>query len=111
MIRAFFRQIFPVGHTIISLLFIACAFALVFYAVLQLWQGIQPWAVVSLYDRLNAILESIALLTVSVAALELGQTILEEEVQRKAHMSGPPECAAFCLALWLCWSCRCRSRR
>jgi hypothetical protein len=91
----FFRQIFPVGHTIISILFIACAFALVFYAVLQLWQGIQPWTVVSLYERLNAILESIALLTVAVAALELGQTILEEEVQRKAHMSAPTRVRRF----------------
>jgi len=40
-------------------------------------------------------LESIALLTVAVAALELGQTILEEEVQREAHMSAPTRVRRF----------------
>ena len=40
-------------------------------------------------------LESIAVLTVAVAALELGQTILEEEVQREAHMSAPTRVRRF----------------
>jgi hypothetical protein len=40
-------------------------------------KGIQPVASLSLAERLNAVLESIALLTVAVAALELGQTIIE----------------------------------
>jgi len=44
---------------------------------------------------LNAVLESIALLTVAVAALELGQTILEEEVQREAHMAAPTRIRRF----------------
>jgi hypothetical protein len=40
-------------------------------------------------------LESIALLTVAVAALELGQTIIEEEVQREAQMSAPTRVRRF----------------
>ena len=89
------RKIFPIGHFIISVLFIGCALALISLAGLELWQGIQPISPVSLRQRLNAVLESIALLTVAVAALELGQTILEEEVQREAQMSAPTRVRRF----------------
>ena len=89
------RKIFPIGHLVISLLFIGCALALVTFAGFQLWQGIQPMGGRSLPQRLNAVLDSIALLTVAVAALELGQTILEEEVQREAQMSAPTRVRRF----------------
>jgi hypothetical protein len=89
------RKIFPIGHFVISLLFIGCALALIGFAGFQLWQGIQPIRPVALPQRLNAVLESIALLTVAVAALELGQTIIEEEVQREAQMSAPTRVRRF----------------
>jgi putative Mn2+ efflux pump MntP len=89
------RKIFPVGHFVISVLFIGCALALIGFAGFQLWQGIQPISPFSLPQRLNAVLESIALLTVAVAALELGQTIIEEEVQREAQMSAPTRVRRF----------------
>src|SRR5262245_23916371 len=89
------RKIFPVGHFVISVLFIGCALALIGFAGFQLWQGIQPISPSSLPQRLNAVLESIALLTVAVAALELGQTIIEEEVQREAQMSAPTRVRRF----------------
>ena len=63
------RKIFPIGHFIISVLFIGCALALISLAGFELWQGIQPISTVSLRQRLNAVLESIALLTVAFAAL------------------------------------------
>lgn len=89
------RKLFPVGHFIISLLFVVCALALIFLAAVQLWQAFQLAGGLALNQRLNAVLESIALLTVAVAALELGQTILEEEVQREAHMSAPTRVRRF----------------
>jgi hypothetical protein len=89
------RSIFPIGHFVISLLFIVCAFALIGFAIFQLWHGIQPTGTFSLSQRLSAILESIALLTVAVTALELGQTIIEEEVQREAQMSAPTRVRRF----------------
>jgi hypothetical protein len=89
------HKIFPIGHFVISVLFIGCAFALISLAAFELWQGIQPDSTVSLNQRLNAVLESIALLTVAVAALELGQTIIEEEVQRVAQMSAPTRVRRF----------------
>jgi hypothetical protein len=41
------------------------------------------------------VLEAIAVLTVAVAALELGQTILEEEVHREQQMSAPTRVRRF----------------
>lgn len=91
----FIRKIFPVGHFVISLVFVVCAVAILFFALAQLWQGVQVGTDLTLNERLNAILESIALLTVAVAALELGQTLLEEEVQRDSHISGPTRVRRF----------------
>jgi hypothetical protein len=88
-------KVFPISHFVISLLFIGCGLALIGLAGFELWQGIQPISPFSLHQRLNAVLDSIALLTVAVAALELGQTILEEEVQREAQMSAPTRVRRF----------------
>jgi hypothetical protein len=91
----YIRWLFPAGHLVIGLLFLAGGFALIFLAAAQLWQGVQLLDQVAGYGRLNAVLESIAVLTVAVAALELGQTILEEEVQRGAQMSAPTRVRRF----------------
>ncbi|MGH8588189.1 MAG: hypothetical protein ACREXX_02275, partial [Gammaproteobacteria bacterium] len=40
-------------------------------------------------------LESIGLLTIATASLELGQTVLEEEIQRKTHTSTPTRVRRF----------------
>ena len=61
------HKIFPLAHFVISLLFIVCALTLISLAAFELWQGIQPRSTVSMRHRLNAVLESIALLTVAVA--------------------------------------------
>ena len=89
------RKIFAVGYSSITVLFFACALALVVFAVFELWNGVNPSADLSVRERFNAILESIGLLTIAVAALELGQTILEEEVLREAHMSAPTRVRRF----------------
>src|SRR5688500_11527337 len=91
----FVRNIIPIAHLVISLVLFVCAIAILFFALVQLWQGIQFGTELSTNERLNAILESIALLTVAVAALELGQTLIEEEVQRDSHISGPTRVRRF----------------
>ena len=87
--------LFPAGHFVISVLFLVAAAALIVLAGMQLWQGVQPFEGAPLLSRLNAVLESIAVLTVAVAALELGQTILEEEFHRQAQMSAPTRVRRF----------------
>jgi hypothetical protein len=76
-------------------MFVVCSLALIILAILQLWYGLRFTGDNTPVQRLNAVLETIALLTVAVAALELGQTILEEQVQREAHMSAPTRVRRF----------------
>jgi len=87
--------LFPAGQLVISVMFVVCAAALMVIAGLQLWDGIHPFGELSTPERQNAVLEAIAVLTVAVAALQLGQTVLEEEVQRAAHMSSPTRVRRF----------------
>src|SRR5688500_6647593 len=89
------RGIFHFGYGSIVLLFISAGLCLTFFASVELWNGINPTHAVSLRDRLNAILEGIGLLTIAVVALELGQTVLEEEMQRQAHIGAPTRVRRF----------------
>ena len=89
------QKVFAVGYSIIALLFFLCALTLVAFAALELWTGVRPRDALPLRDRFNSVLESVALLTIAVAALELGQTVLEEEVQRSAQLSAPTRVRRF----------------
>jgi len=89
------RRLFAIGYTTITLLFACCALALIALATCELWHGIDPYSLVPLRGRFSALLESIGLLTIAVAAFELGQTILEEEVWREVHTSGPTRVRRF----------------
>lgn len=89
------NKIFAVGYSGIIVLFVVCAGALILFATMELWHGINPYAVLPVRDRFNFVLESIGLLTIAVVALELGQTIIEEEVVRKVQASGPTRARRF----------------
>ena len=91
----FFRKLFATGYYSIILLLLCSAFSLIVFAFAELWQGINPIVTTPIRDRFNSILESIGLLTIAVVALELGQTILEEEVQRQAQISAPTRVRRF----------------
>jgi len=89
------QRVFVLGYMVIVGLFLCGGFALIGLAGVELWHALQLRAQVSLRDRFDAVLESIGLLTIAVAALELGQTVLEEEVVRRAHMSAPTRVRRF----------------
>ena len=89
------RKLFAVGYSIIIFLFICCGLALVFFAALELWHGLNPNEPLPLRGRFNSVLEGIGLLTIAVVALELGQTILAEEVLRKVQVSAPTRVRRF----------------
>lgn len=59
-----------------------------------LWHGLID-AGTAQSARFDAILRTIGHLTIGVAALELGQTVLEEEVLRSTHVSGPTRARRF----------------
>lgn len=89
------RTLFAAGYSAIALLFYACGIALIVFAVLELWAGITADGGMEARARFNTVLEAIGLLTIAVAALELGQTIYEEEILREAHMSAPTRVRRF----------------
>jgi hypothetical protein len=88
------HALFPVAHFLVGLLFGICGIALIFFSGMQLWAGLAPGDM-ELSARLDTVLESLAVMTVALAALELGQTIIEEEVQRDVSMSAPTRVRRF----------------
>jgi hypothetical protein len=93
-IKALLR-VFPAAHLVISTLFVLAAFGLLCFAGYELWQVVAPAEGIGVAERLGHVLDAIALLTIAVASLELAQTIVEEEVQREAHMSAPTRVRRF----------------
>ena len=88
-------MLFPAGHMVISVMFIISAFALLVFGGFELFQAVMPFGSRSSDARIDALLNCIALLTIAVAALELGQTIVEEEIQRASQMSSPSRVRRF----------------
>ena len=88
-------KLFPAGHLVISVMFIVSAFALLAFAGFELFQAVVPSTGRGASARIDGLLNCIALLTIAVASLELGQTIVEEEFQRESHMSSPSRVRRF----------------
>jgi hypothetical protein len=91
----FIRKVFAAGYTGTIVLFVCCGLALIVFAAMELWHGVNPTAQLPLRERFNSVLESIGLLTIAVVALELGQTVLEEEVRREEQVSAPTRVRRF----------------
>jgi hypothetical protein len=85
---------YAVVYRVIAALFAACAVLLVGFAVLEAAVGLTAEGS-DLSGRVSTVLEAIGMLTISVAALELSQTVWEEEVLRKALMSAPTRVRRF----------------
>jgi len=69
---------FPVGHFLIGALFFVGAFALIAFAGMEMWDAHRAAGRAAVFAARRWLLGSVALLTIAVAALELGQTIFEE---------------------------------
>jgi hypothetical protein len=93
MLNTAVRFAFVAGYAAIVGLFLACGWYLVGLAAMDLWRGVT--SAVSLPAGFAVVLRGIGYLTIAVAALELGQTVLEEEVLRSTHMSGPTRARRF----------------
>jgi hypothetical protein len=89
------EKVFTLLYSTITFLFVVCTCVLIAFAVTELWSAVAPAADKTFPQRFRSILESIGLLTIAVASLELGQTILEEEVRRSTQMSLPTRVRRF----------------
>jgi hypothetical protein len=58
-------------------------------AALELWEAVGPSQDATFATRAANAIESIALVTVSLMSLEMAQTVVEEEVVRRVHVSAP----------------------
>lgn len=88
------RPVFLVLYSTIAFLFVLCAMALIGIGGYELINAVLPGERAAT-DRLRIVLETLAVGTVAVAALELGQTIIEEEVIREVQMSAPTRVRRF----------------
>jgi hypothetical protein len=85
---------YGIVYRVIAALFACCAVLLVGFAVLEVVSGLGAEGS-DLAERFSTVLEAIGMLTIAVAALELSQTVWEEEVLRKALMSAPTRVRRF----------------
>lgn len=89
------QKLFSLGYLAVVALFFICAVVLIVLAGSEIWSAVTPVGGMHVRDRFNLVLECIGLLTIAVAAMELGQTVLEEEVQRSANISAPTRVRRF----------------
>jgi hypothetical protein len=87
-----FSRIFALIHAFMAGLFACAALALIAIAAVTGWHAVA--------GGLNAeagqqIIEAIGLLAAAVVALQIAQTIAEEEVARDAHINGPTRVRRF----------------
>jgi len=85
-------RLFSIVHGLMALLFACAALVLIVIAARIGWI-----AVAAGLDRAAAqgVIEAVGLLAAAVVALQIAQTIAEEEVIRDAHISGPTRVRRF----------------
>ena len=91
----YLQKIGAIGYVLVAMLFFVCGFSLIVLGAIEIWSALRPAEDQSVQDRFRLILECVGLLTIAVAAIELGQTVLEEEVQRAVHVGSPTRLRRF----------------
>lgn len=84
--------IYSIVHACLAAIFACAALILVFIATKQVWAALAGGLD---HSSAQQIIEVIGLLAVAVVALQISQTIAEEEVLRDAHVSGPTRIRRF----------------
>jgi hypothetical protein len=79
-------------HALMAALFAGAAILLIFLATQMAWQAVSKGLDAAAAQQ---IIEAIGLLAAAVVALQIAQTIAEEEVIREAHVSGPTRVRRF----------------
>ena len=81
------ERTFAVGFAAIVVLFAGCAFSLIVFSVIELWTAVQPVIARTVINRFNVVLDCISMLTIAMAAMDLAQTVVEEEFAQEARRS------------------------
>ncbi len=80
------ERFFALGFAAIVILFAGCAVVLIGFSGIDLWRAVQINEALTLTKRFDLILDCIAMLTIAMAAMELAQTIVEEEFEHSAQL-------------------------
>jgi hypothetical protein len=81
--------LFTVGYGVIAVAFAVAALVVLGIAVVELWVSVTPGGEQGLPARAASAIESIGMLAVALVTLEMAQTVIEEEVVRRVHVSAP----------------------
>lgn len=82
------RPLFTLGYAAVAVLFAAAGVVLTGFALLELWGAVFE-SDASVAGRAATAIESLGFLAVALVALEMAQTVVEEEVVRRVHVSAP----------------------
>lgn len=81
------ERFFAMGFAVVVVLFAGCAVALIVFSGMELLRAVLPSVGLTLTNRFDVILDCIAMLTIAMAAMELAQTIVEEEFDHTSRLS------------------------
>ncbi len=94
------ERFFAIGFAAIVILFAGCAVVLIVFSGIDLWRAVQLNEALPLTKRFDLILDCVAMLTIAMAAMELAQTIVEEEFEHSTRL-GAAERARLVLSRFL----------
>jgi hypothetical protein len=81
--------VLTIAYAAIAAVFGIGSLCLLGLAAMALWEAVAPADGTTLAGRAATAIESIGLITVSLMSLEMSQTVVEEEVVRRVHVSAP----------------------
>ena len=84
-------RVFALVHAVMAALFASAAIGLIYLATIMGWTALSGGD----QSASQRVIEAIGLLAAAVVALQIAQTIAEEEVVRGAHVSGPTRVRRF----------------
>jgi hypothetical protein len=85
-------RLFAIVHAVMAALFAVAALLLIAVAAYNAWIGVANGLG---FGAAQHVIEAIGYLAAAVVALQIAQTITEEEVIRAAHISGPTRVRRF----------------
>ncbi len=88
----FLLRVFPLVHALIALIFVLASLVLVAIGMHTGWEALADGLT---HKASLGVIEAVGLIAVAVVALQIGQTIIEEEVVREAHVSAPTRVRRF----------------
>ena len=86
------HQFYRLVHALIALMFLLAALALIFLAAQIAWKVMEEAA---LGSAVVYVVEALGILAAAIVSVQISQTILEEEIIRDAHISGPSRIRRF----------------